>query len=352
MTSQDYYSPTSYRPDRIPDQPASQARGLYQKFSCTRLPWGCTQDVIPSNLLGFLTPQAIRRHEQIRQEKSEQLKNGTYKKTPFDDVELHQKYDHQNFRMARLPGSSQFWLILEFFGKISTIFFMVAFPISYLLILSKLSTYQWEAGEWYKLLSGYLPILIPILVCWAVGHIVVNYFPGFWFRPPKGPLWDLNRRTGLVTLYDYKAFKKTGVIGEISAPFYEFDAYIHTSPDRQGSPLNVLFLMHRYRDIRVKVGALLGAEQTPQEVCALWDLLQNYMDTSRPLPDTPALEEYRANDPITAEHDRKTGRNPRYWSDMDDETFKARCREMAVKIEAIDTFSRPNLMARHVEYTG
>jgi len=161
----------------------------------------------------------------------------------------------------------------------------------------------------------------------------------------------LNRRTGLVTLYDYKAFKKTGVIGEVSAPFYEFDAYIHTSPDRQGSPLNVLFLMHRYRDIRVKVGALLGAEQTPQEVCALWDYLQNFMDTSRPLPDVPSLEEHRANDPITAEHDRKTGRNPRYWIDMDDETFKARCREMAVKIDAIDTFSRPNLMARHVEYT-
>ncbi len=162
----------------------------------------------------------------------------------------------------------------------------------------------------------------------------------------------MNRRTGRVTFYDYKTFKKTGVIGEISAPFYEFDAYIHTSPDRQGSPLNVLFLMHRYRDIRVKVGALLGAEQTPQEVCALWDYLQNFMDTSRPLPDVPSLEKHRANDPITAEHDRKTGRNPRYWIDMDDETFKARCREMAVKIDAIDTFSRPNLMARHVEYTG
>ncbi|WP_423360181.1 hypothetical protein [Pseudomonas citronellolis] len=352
MTSQDYYSPTSYRPDRIPDQPASQARGLYQKFSCTRLPWGSTQDVIPTNLLGFLTPQAIRRHEQKHQEKSEQLKSGTYKKTLFDDVELHQKYNHENLRMAKLPGGSQFWLILGFFGRISTIFFIIIFIISYPLILSKLSSYQWENGEWKSIFFSYLTLLAPFLLCWGVGRVIVDYFPSLWFRPPKGPLWDLNRRTGLVTLYDYKAFKKTGVIGEVTAPFYEFDAYIHTSPDRQGSPLNVLFLMHRYRDIRVKVGALLGAEQTPQEVCALWDLLQNYMDTSRPLPDTPALEEYRANDPITAEHDRKTGRNPRYWSDMDDETFKARCREMSVKVEAIDTFSRPNLMARHVEYTG
>jgi hypothetical protein len=350
MTSQDYYSPTSYRPDRIPDQPASQARGLYQKFSCTRLPWGSTQDVIPSNLLEFLTPELMRLHEQSSQEKSEQLANGTYKETPFDGVELHQRYDHENLSMARLSFKSQFWLLI---GPIGRFLFLV----SLLIILSiYITDLPGNKFIWYELFFSYLEhfsiILFPLAMCWGGGYVVSRFLPEFWFNPSKGPIWNLNRRTGLVTLYDYKAFKKTGVIGEVSSPFYEFDAYIHTSPDRQGSPLNVLFLMHRYRDIRVKVGALLGAEQTPQEVCALWDLLQNYMDTSRPLPDTPALEEYRANDPVTAEHDRKTGRNPRYWIDMDDETFKARCREMAVKIEAIDTFSRPNLMAKHVEYTG
>ncbi len=35
---------------------------------------------------------------------------------------------------------------------------------------------------------------------------------------------------------------------------------------------------------------------------------------------------------------------------MDDETFKAKVKEMLGKIDAIDTFNRPNLMARHVEY--
>jgi len=347
MTNQDYYSPTSYRPDRIPDQPASQARGLYQKFSCTRLPWGSTQELEPSNLMNVSPPENMRRDERNRREKAEQLSSGTYKPTLFDKVDFHQKYDHEHIRMARLPFRSQFWLILRVFGKFSTIFILALYVPLSIMAISKLE----ESESAIKVLPGpFLTIIAPFVLCWLIGNIVVNYLPKLWFRPPKGPLWDLNRRTGLVTLYDYKAFKKTGAIGEVSAPFYEFDAYIHTSPDRQGSPLNVLFLMHRYRDIRVKVGALLGAEQTPQEVCALWDLLQNYMDTSRPLPDTPALEEYRANDPITAEHDRKTGRNPRYWTDMDDETFKARCREMAVKIDAIDTFSRPNLMARHVEY--
>ncbi|WP_423360180.1 hypothetical protein [Pseudomonas citronellolis] len=349
MTSQEYYSPTSYRPDQIPDQPASQARGLYQKFSCTRLPWGSTQELEPSNLMNVSSPENMRRDEKNRREKAEQLSSGTYKPTLFDKVDFHQKYDHEHIRLARLPLGSQAWLILGIIGKFGAI------TLSAILFIIGILTFD-ERGETDEairsLIESQIFIAGPFAFFWLIGHVIVNYFPKIWFRPPKGPLWDLNRRTGLVTLYDYKAFKKTGAIGEISAPFYEFDAYIHTSPDRQGSPLNVLFLMHRYRDIRVKVGALLGAEQTPQEVCALWDYLQNFMDTSRPLPDVPSLEEHRANDPITAEHDRKTGRNPRYWIDMDDETFKARCREMAVKIEAIDTFSRPNLMARHVEYTG
>ena len=347
MTSQDYYSLTSYRPDRIPDQPASLTRDLYKIFSCTRLPWGCTQELEPSNLMKASSPEDMRRDERNRKEKAEQISSGTFKPTPFDKVDFHQKYDHEHIRLARLPFRSQFWLVLEAMGRFGTIIFSVLVSLVWLATLSKLN----EPESAIKHLAESLALTVgPCVISWTIGHIIINYFPKLWFRPPKGPLWDLNRRTGLVTLYDYKAFKKTGVIGEVSAPFYEFDAYIHTSPDRQGSPLNVLFLMHRYRDIQVKVGALLGAEQTPQEVCALWDLLQNYMDTSRPLPDTPALEEYRANDPITAEHDRKTGRNPRYWIDMDDETFKAHCREMTVKIEAIDTFSRPNLMARHVEY--
>ena len=350
MISQEYYSPTSYRQDRIPDQPASQARDLYQRFSCTRLPWGSTEDVIPSNLLEFLSPSTMRMHEQNAKKKSEQLANDTYEATPFDNIETHQRYDHENLRMARLSFKSQFWLLI---GPIGRFLFLASLFLAVCLYLIESSN---STLTWTKLTLSYLEtfsiILIPLALCWGSGYTVTKFFPKHWFSPSKGPIWNLCRRTGIVTVYDYKLFKKTGVANELSAPFYEFDAYIHTSPDRQGAPLNMLFLMHRYRDIRVKVGALLGADQMPQEVCALWDLIQNYMDTSRPLPDTPALEEYRANDPITAEHDRKTGRNPRYWIDMDDETFKARCREMAVKIDAIDTFSRPNLMAKHVEYTG
>jgi hypothetical protein len=35
------------------------------------------------------------------------------------------------------------------------------------------------------------------------------------------------------------------------------------------------------------------------------------------LPDIPSLEPFRHLDPVTAEHDRQTGRNPRFWRDLD-----------------------------------
>ena len=55
-------------------------------------------------------------------------------------------------------------------------------------------------------------------------------------------------------------------------------------------------------------------------------------------------------DVITAEYDRLTGRNPRYWIDMDDATFKQIVSEMHQRVEDIDTFERPNLMAGYVTY--
>ena len=38
-------------------------------------------------------------------------------------------------------------------------------------------------------------------------------------------------------------------------------------------------------------------------------------------------QEHRAQDPVTAEHDRRTGRPERYWRDMDDATWDARVME-------------------------
>ncbi|MCO7613722.1 hypothetical protein C3L29_011030 [Pseudomonas sp. MWU12-2534b] len=294
-------------------------------------------------------PSSMRFWEAAEKEKNKKKANGTYIPAIFEGVELHQKYDQERYRFAQLPFRSQFWLFMQ--GGGGWIFIILA-PFT---IIANLAIASVSIDSWWdttsELLFGFYPALLgPPLLCWLIGYIVINHFPRIWFRPPKGPLWELNRRTGLVTFFDYKRFKKEGVIDEVVAPFYEFDAYIVTSPDRQGSPMNGLFLIHRYRDIRINFNSLITPDNTLQKPCALWDFFQNFMDISRPLPDIPLYEPYRHLDPVTAEYDRQQQRPARYWIDMDDETFKAKVKEMLGKIDAIDTFNRPNLMANHVQY--
>nr|WP_134331555.1 hypothetical protein [Pseudomonas sp. HS-2] len=123
-------------------------------------------------------------------------------------------------------------------------------------------------------------------------------------------------------------------------------------PTRQGMPLYSLHLVHRYQPVAIDFMPLIGRQSSDKNSLALWDMWQNYMDISKPLPDIPVLEEFRQLDPVTAEYDRRTGRNPRHWRDMDDSTFKAAILAMQDRINQLDALSRPNLMARHVRYAG
>ncbi|MCQ4315535.1 hypothetical protein [Stutzerimonas zhaodongensis] len=136
-----------------------------------------------------------------------------------------------------------------------------------------------------------------------------------WFKPSRGPLWELNRRTGLVTLFDYdnySEYKKNGTIGEITAPFHEFDAYLATSPPRHlagpSGPADELpipgpSLPRHHHQFRLPDGAGPNPATTNGPV----GLFQNYMDASRPLPDLPCFEKCRYLDPVSAEHDRQNG---------------------------------------------
>lgn len=349
VASGTYYAQKAYSSRHIPDQSASVEQSWLLKFSGVRLPWGNTQEVVPSGIMQDPKPESMRFWENAEKQKAVKKADGTYVSAPLEEAELHQKYDQESFRYAQLPFCSQVWLLLYTFGKWG---FIIVLPVYLLVCLAGADEYgsSFVIGYFNNVAESFPVLMGPLLVAWLIGHVVVNHLPKLWFRSPKGPLWELNRRTGLVTLFDYKRFKKEGVINELVAPFYEFDAYIVSSPDRQGSPMNGLFLIHRYRDIRINFNNLITPDNTLQSPCALWDFLQNFMDISRPLPELPMYEPYRHLDPITAEYDRQQQRPVRYWIDMDDATFKAKVKEMLGRIDAIDTFSRPNLMARHVEY--
>ncbi|OOG27881.1 hypothetical protein B1C78_02615 [Thioalkalivibrio denitrificans] len=113
-----------------------------------------------------------------------------------------------------------------------------------------------------------------------------------------------NRRTGFVT--------RTWDKAPMHLPFAEFDGYMYMIPTGVGSTGYVLNVAHRYSDD--------GDESLkfflPWQASLWWEFLQQYMDISKPLPDIPEMEPYRALDPVTAEHDRRTGRPPDYWARM------------------------------------
>ena len=108
---------------------------------------------------------------------------------------------------------------------------------------------------------------------------------------------------------------------KLTAPFEEFDAYVERVIEAGGIFYRLMFV-HRYTAKQFSQTSLSRVEPTKEEVMALWDMLQRYMDTSQPLPDVPRLEPFRHLDPVTAEHDRRTGRNPRFWRDLDLEAWK------------------------------
>ncbi|WP_158256733.1 hypothetical protein, partial [Pseudomonas sp. MYb185] len=292
-------------------------------------------------------PDALRLVEQKKREREEQRAKGTYKPAPLEHIDFHDRCDHEHYRHAPWAGRTQFWIYLAALGKGFFFMFLI------LGFFAAITSGFLEQGSFLEnFLQSYRALFLgmglPGLSAWGLGSVVIHKFPRLWAKPGKGPKWELNRRTGMITLFEYRRQQ----VNEKRAPFHEFDAYINTTPDRQGLPMNVLSLEHRYSDIRIFFGDIQPPDRNTQQLCALWDFIQNYMDISHPLPDAPLFEEHRQNDPTTAEHDRATGRHPRYWIDMDENTFKEAQMAMRARVDRIDTFSRPNLMAQYVEYVS
>ncbi|MCQ4263172.1 hypothetical protein [Stutzerimonas stutzeri] len=280
------------------------------------------------------------------------LETGAKKRQAYEMLDYHQIIDHERYRHASLSKRSLFWFYLWGGGRFVFWVMMIMSPISWLLVADAhpegftqgLISVVLETAPWF--------LGVP-LACWAIGSLVVHKLTNWVVRPSKGPLWELNRRTGIVTFFDYDnmgEYKRSGTIGEFTCPFYEFDAYISSGPDRQGLIWHQLHLVHRYHDLAIDLSPIVSKDSSMAPHFAAWDFLQNYMDISRPLPDIPLFEQHRANDPVTAAHDRRTGRPERYWRDMDDETWEAQLTQNLGRVNAYDITGRLNLMDRHVRY--
>ncbi len=148
-------------------------------------------------------------------------------------------------------------------------------------------------------IENYTYFLIPLVIL-LIGWLGVRYAPN------KNNI-VLNRRTGMVTI------PQLGRKPDILLPFSECDGFYYGVQMTAGVFYN-LYLGHRFSPR----GTVISETRSDKYMAYIeWEYLQQYMDISKPLPDIPELEPYRHLDPTTAEHDRKTGRPPHYWRDMD-----------------------------------
>jgi|TARA_R110000851_G_scaffold327181_2_gene496460 hypothetical protein len=339
-----YYGPHAYDEHGVPNQQrqtVDPGRSWINRKFDMRLPWGLTEEVAPQSFRKRFRPEVLREIES--------------KPSGFESIEFHQQINHEMYRHAPPAFRTRLLRIVRVFGKVSfwalLIPMLIAYGYGYSQMPYNMTTMEYFEEVFWSVIvwAQGLPLL-----AWAICNLIFRGFPKWAIKPSKGPQWELNRRTGLVTLFRYDKKGRWGKARqpeEDSAPFYEFDAYLTNEIIPPGQVVHTLYLVHRYRPILIPLGNLIGKSRG-EECFALWDMFQNFMDTSRSLPDIPLWEEFRPHDPVTAEYDKKTNRPARYWRDMDDETWKQKESEMMAKVRSLTTPHRPNLMRRHVRYAS
>lgn len=274
---------------------------------------------------------------------------GTYAGTiPYlhtiQDVEALQDKEKEDPEFADTEWWSDHQRIRFLNGKLGFRFLLLLIPITWVLFLwlSGVAAICWGAVE--ALEQPNLSDAAVIFVILTGFLLTLAWFAFAIWATPFTTNWLMSTGLGFVLKPFEKAINKklddtledgcsefNRVTGQVrmalgrgryfEAPFVEFDAYVDRVIQQSGVFYR-LILVHRYTQKSFHNTAFSSIESSKFEVLALWDVLQQYMDVSQPLPDTPRLEPFRHLDPVTAEHDKKTGRNPRYWRDLDLEAWK------------------------------
>lgn len=183
--------------------------------------------------------------------------------------------------------------------------------------------------------------------------VAVLYFGGKYGRLLLAYLTDKRQRanpTGLYRREGLVRIKEGKTVFE--APFIEFDAYLVHTPSGRGGRYFNLVLQHRYSKHQLWMKGLLTDAMNQKEVYAYWDMIQQFMDVSGPLPDVPIFEPFRARDPVTAAHDERTGRDPFKWRKVTREAWR-KDHEQGWQNRLQETnFHHPCILDAHIQGRG
>ncbi|KRW81166.1 hypothetical protein AQ621_03225 [Marinobacter sp. P4B1] len=316
------YEDTAYRGNRKspePIAPSGQSKLFINGWTQGGRPLAKSSrsGVFPPKALETWSPEVMVEEDNLRRQFEQEAAEGGEPYNPAGWI------NGGSIRYATLPRISWALLWMRHGGRFASTWLLVPFILAMLMMWFELgaktewSTFWWEAVFPFV---GYF--YLPMAMCWGIGYLVEKYFPHIIYRRPKGPKWELNRRTGMVTLYyDPDTDERAGEISA-QAPFDEWDGYLVTLPDRQGNLWYRLNLVHKTEEWALPLNQLMPATTNREDVLAFWLLICRYMDVTQPLPDIPLFESFRHQDPRTVRHDEKAGRNPRYWRDMSKQEYE------------------------------
>lgn len=185
------------------------------------------------------------------------------------------------------------------------------------------------------------------------GSLALLYFGGKYGRLLLAYLADKRQRANPTGLYRREGLvrvKEGKTVFE--APFIEFDAYLVHTPSGRGGRYFNLVLQHRYSKHQLWMKGLLTDAMNQKEVSAYWDLIQQFMDVSGPLPDVPIFEPFRARDPVTAVHDERTGRDPFKWRKITPEAWRKHHEQGWQNRLQETNFHRPCILDAHIQGRG
>lgn len=334
MSEGSYYSSTAWQPEQ---SGRPRRRGQFDKRSRSfRVQWAAGQklskdyasDVVPGDFLETWPPG----QDEDTNWYVEQGRGAEKRRVPIAWI------NQESIRWATLPSSSWRWLVLKAFAKFLSTIGALFFTLVCIIMLLTVERH------WQSLLTDfYIPVMFygggTSALIWATITLTEHFLPSWIYKDPKGPLWEFNRRTGLVTAF--RSPKRKRDAGQIAwqSPFADFDGYVHTGPTHQGLPLYYGAMVHRFREEALALTDFQAASSNDEDHKALWNFWLQYMDSTAPLPDIPLFEPHRHKDPVTAEHDKRIGRNPRYWRDMDEATYKQKTDEMYERCLKVFSFA-------------
>ncbi|MBL3554935.1 MULTISPECIES: hypothetical protein [Marinobacter] len=317
----DHYQATAYRSDAIPALPPGGHPDMDKAFQ--RLPWGHYQNPVMPN-----TMETQLAYARLFEDES--------------DAEDGHPWGESVFSVSKgvLSGLQGFLHMLYMCAAVG--FFVSLFPLVVLILTALFTDPTIEGAK-----RVYHTFEIPYSV------LAVGYFGGKYSRLLLAHLTDKRQRANPTGLYRREGVVRIKEGKEVfEAPFIEFDAYLVHTPSGRGGRYFNLVLQHRYSKHQLWMKGLLTDAMDQKEVYAYWDMRQQYMDVTRPLPDVPVFEPFRSRDPVTAQWDESTGRDPFKWRKMSPEAWRENHEQTYRDRLRSTNFHHPCILDAHIQGRG